>query len=74
MMLWYINEEECIFDTWEQLGFALRDLTKHGYEIKIKAGPVCTECNGEGHIVAFTKNGTNIHMECAECSAMGIKH
>lgn len=73
-MLWYINGEEYIFDTWEELGTSLRDITKDGNEVSIKAGPICLECNGQGMIVAFAAKGVNVHMECSECNATGIKH
>jgi DnaJ-class molecular chaperone len=73
-MLWYINDEECVFDSWEELGLALRELSKNGNELRIKAGPICLECNGEGNIVAFNNKKTTVYMECADCNGNGIKH
>ena len=73
-MLWYINDEEYVFDSWEELGTALRDLCRNCSDVQIDVGPQCVDCNGKGHIIAFTANGTNVHMECAECNATGIKH
>jgi DnaJ-class molecular chaperone len=73
-MIWYINEEEYVFDSWEELGTALRDLSRNCSDIKIEVGPMCTDCNGKGNIVAFNQKGLPIHMECAECNATGIKH
>lgn len=73
-MLWTINGEEYVFDSWEELGTSLRDISKKGIELTVKAGPICEDCNGKGNIVAFVNSGTTVHMECAECNATGIKH
>jgi DnaJ-class molecular chaperone len=73
-MIWYIDGEEYVFDSWEELGTALRDLSRNQSDIRIKAGSACEECNGQGTIVAFASAGSPIHMECAECNATGIEH
>jgi len=73
-MLWTINGEEYVFNDWQELGMALRDLSRTCSNVTIEVGPSCDECNGQGMIIAFATNGINLHMECAECNATGIKH
>lgn len=73
-MMWTINGEEFVFDSWEQLGIALRELGRKGLEIKIICGPICEACNGQGEIAGFVGSPNPIYMECFECNALGIKH
>ena len=73
-MMWSINGEFYVFDNWEELGLALREVGRDGNDIIVRPGPICEECNGEGLITAFVNSSVPVYMECAECSAMGIKH
>jgi DnaJ-class molecular chaperone len=72
-MLWLINGEEYEFSNWQELGTALRDLSAAQGPIQVQIGELCSECNGQGDMVAFTSNGVNIVMECNECRGTGIK-
>lgn len=73
-MLWIIDGEEYVFDTWEELGTSLRDLGQDGRNITIACGSACEECGGKGLITAFIKDSMPVFMECAVCNATGIKH
>lgn len=72
-MLWIIEDEEYEFDNWEQLGIALRDLSRLKGRLSVESGELCDECSGEGEMIAFTSNGVNLTMECTACKGTGIK-
>lgn len=73
-MMWIINGEAYVFDNWEELGMALRDVGRDGDEIKLVCGPICEECNGKGEVAGFVGSSTPINIECFSCDATGIKH
>lgn len=73
-MMWTINGEQYVFDNWEQLGMALRDIGRDGDEIRLVCGPICDECDGRGEVTGFVGSPNPIYMECFGCNALGIKH
>jgi hypothetical protein len=72
-MIWFIDDEEFVFSSWEELGMALRNASRESGEVSVRCGPICSECNGNGGVKVFLKNGVSAEMECGECNASGIK-
>lgn len=73
-MLWIIDGEEYVFDTWEEFGKSLRDVCRDGRELRISCGEICEDCNGQGEVTGFVGSPNPIAMECFSCNATGIKH
>jgi|LakMenEpi03Aug12_release.lakeMendotaPanAssembly.Ray.scaffolds.fasta_scaffold4857167_1 hypothetical protein len=73
-MLWIIDGEEYVFNSWEELGTSLRDVCKEGRILTITCGAICEDCNGQGEVTGFVGSPSPIAMECFSCNATGIKH
>lgn len=72
-MIWFINDEEFVFSSWEELGTTLRNVSRESGDVRVRCGSACPECNGNGGVKVFLKNGASAEMECGECNATGIK-